>query len=302
LSDKGNTIGRLYGPTPMSDVPAADANPPIVAETPEEAAWIASIHNGLDALGAIPEVGAIFDGANALIYAVQGNAVQAGISGGAAALDLVPGVGTAGKVAEFGIKGAAKLAAKDAAERAAKHEAEHLAGQEAKEIAEQQAKQAEKTAGKEAKEAGKPPTGKDGAKIKGGPCDHLKQGSGKGPYRGGAHSKTSKPANDGKDSHHMPADDVSPLATKDGPAIQMDPDDHAMTSSNGQNGRAGKRYRKMIGDLLKDGKWREAMSTEIRDIRRIASELSNQRKYNGAIQEMLEYFKCLAKNGLLKKG
>jgi hypothetical protein len=279
LSDKGNTIGRLYGPTPMSDVPAADANPPIVAETPEEAAWIASIHNGLDALGAIPEVGAIFDGANALIYAVQGNAVQAGISGGAAALDLVPGVGTAGKVAEFGIKGAAKLAAKDAAERAAKHEAEHLAGQEAK-----------------------PPTGKDGAKIKGGPCDHLKQGSGKGPYRGGAHSKTSKPANDGKDSHHMPADDVSPLATKDGPAIQMDPDDHAMTSSNGQNGRAGKRYRKMIGDLLKDGKWREAMSTEIRDIRRIASELSNQRKYNGAIQEMLEYFKCLAKNGLLKKG
>lgn len=155
MSDKGNTIGRLYGQVPMSDVPAADANPPIVAETPEEAAWLASIHNGLDALGAIPEVGAVFDGANALVYAVEGNAVQAAISGGAAALDLVPGVGTAGKAAEFGIKGAAKLAAKEGTEQIVKHEAEHLAGQEAK----QDTKQAEKM-------AGKPLVGKDGAKIK----------------------------------------------------------------------------------------------------------------------------------------
>jgi hypothetical protein len=294
MSDVGNTIGRLVGQPPLADVSAADANPPIVAETPEEAAWLAKIHAGLDGLGAIPEVGAVFDGANALVYAVEGNAVQAGISGGAAALDLVPGVGTAGKVAEFGIKGAAKLAAK--------HEAEHLAEQEAKHIAEQEAKQAEKEAGKEAGEAGKPPTGEDGAKIKGGPCDHLKQGSGKGPYRGGAHSKTSKPANDGKDSHHMPAKDVSPLPESTGPAIQMDPADHHETSSNGRGGAEARQFRQMIGDLLKTGNWRQAMAIEIRDVREIARSIGDPRKYNEAIGEMLEYFRCLEKHGLLPLG
>lgn len=291
----------------MSSTPPESANPPVVAETAAETGWWSAasgwVHGGLDALGAIPEVGAVFDGANALVYSAEGNVAQAAISGGAAALDLVPVAGTAGKVAEFGIKGAAKLAAKDAAEQAAKAEAKQLAEQEAKQLAEQEAKQAEKDAEKSAGEgASKPPTGKDGGKVKGGPCDHLKQGSGKGPYRGGAHSKTSKPAGDGKDSHHLPADDASPLKRSDGPAIQMDPDDHAMTSSNGQNGPAGKAYRAMIGNLLKEGKWRDAMLTEILDVRRIASEINDPRKYNEAMLEMLEYFKCLEKNSLLPMG
>ena len=162
------------------------------------------------------------------------------------------------------------------------------------------AKDAEKAA--EAKAAG----GSDGTVIKKkkkepGPCDHLRQGNGKGPYRGGAHSKTSKPANDGKDSHHMPADDVSPLRTNDGPAIQMDPPDHKLTKSNGsQPGSA--RYRQAIATLLEDGKWREAMVKEIKDIRRIGRLIGSPRKYNEASLEMLEYFKCLEKNGLLPKG
>ncbi|WP_124800779.1 cell envelope integrity protein TolA [Paraburkholderia phosphatilytica] len=292
----------------MSSVPAEAANPTVVAETAAETGWWSAasgwIHGGLDALGAIPEVGAVFDGANALVYTAEGNMVQAGISGGAAVLDLVPVAGTAGKVAEFGIKGAAKLAAKETAEDAAKLEAKQLAEQEAKKLAEQEAKkQAEKDAEKAAEEdASKPPTDKDGGKVKGGPCDHLKQGSGKGPYRGGAHSKTSKPANDGKDSHHMPADDASPLPKKDGPAIQMDPADHHQTSSNGRNGTEGAEYREMIANLLKDGKWREAMSIEIQDVREIAKAIGDPRKYNEAMLEMLEYFKCLEKNNLLPMG
>lgn len=52
------------------------------------------------------------------------------------------------------------------------------------------------------------------------PCDHLCQVHGTGPYRSGTHSK---PSNDGKYSHHMLPDVVSPLKHKDGPAIQMDP-------------------------------------------------------------------------------
>ena len=100
----------------------------------------------------------------------------------------------------------------------------------------------------------------------------------------------------------MPADDVSPLKRNDGPAIQMDPDDHALTSSNGQNGRVGRRYRALIESLLKDGKWREAMLKEIQDVRRIAKQIKDARKYNEAMLEMLEYFKCLQKNGLLPMG
>ncbi|MDN7181905.1 hypothetical protein M0D69_28630 [Caballeronia sp. SEWSISQ10-4 2] len=310
----GNTLGRLQGEVAMSKVSAAAANPPVVAETAKEAGWWASagawVHGGLDVLGAIPEVGAVFDGANALVYSAEGDFAQAAISGGAAALDLVPIAGTAGKVAEFGVKGAVKLAAKDAAEQAAKaeakqlaeQEAKHLAEQEAKQIAEQEAKQAEHAAEKDAGEAAKPPKGKDGGKVKGGPCDHLKQGSGKGPYRGGAHSKTSKPVNDGNDSHHIPADDVSPLARNDGPAIQMDPKDHGKTSSNGQQGASSYVYRDMIETLLQDGKWRTAMTKEILDVRRVARLIQDPRKYNEAMLEMMEYFKCLEKNGLLPIG
>ena len=98
----------------------------------------------------------------------------------------------------------------------------------------------------------------------------------------------------------MPADDVSPLKTNDGPAIQMDPPDHRKTTSNGNNGHQGAAYRKMIGDLLKNGEWRKAMAIEVADVRRIAREIGDPRKYNEATLEMLEYFKCLEANNLLK--
>jgi len=96
----------------------------------------------------------------------------------------------------------------------------------------------------------------------------------------------------------MPADDISPLQREDGPAIQMDPSDHKVTRSNGSSTEA-KRYRKMLSDLISNGKWREAMVIEIQDIRSIASEIRNPGKYNEAMLEMLEYFKCLEKNNLL---
>lgn len=158
--------------------------------------------------------------------------------------------------------------------------------------------QVKKQAGKDGGEGGDKPPGK-GRRQEPGPCDHLKQGSGQGPYRGGAHGKTSKPANDGKDSHHMPAKDASPLSINDGPAIQMDPTDHARTSSNGQM-PGSIDYREAISELISDGKWRDAMTTEIKDVRRVAREAGDARKYNEAMLEMMEYFKCLEKNNLLK--
>jgi hypothetical protein len=95
----------------------------------------------------------------------------------------------------------------------------------------------------------------------------------------------------------MPAKQTSPLPPDDGPAIQMDPLDHGRTSSNGQRPGSAQ-YRKMIQYLLDQGKWREAMAIEIADVRKIAREIGDARKYNQALKEMLEYFHCLEKHGL----
>lgn len=52
----------------------------------------------------------------------------------------------------------------------------------------------------------------------------------------------------------------------------------------------------MIEGLLKNGEWRKALAIEIQDVRGIGDPI----KHNEATLEMLEYFKCLKKNGLLK--
>lgn len=96
----------------------------------------------------------------------------------------------------------------------------------------------------------------------------------------------------------MPAADASPLNRRDGPAIQMEPSDHARTSSNGQM-PGSVEYRELIADLISEGRWRDAMATEVWDVRRVAKEVEDPRRYNEAMQEMLEYFKCLERNGLL---
>lgn len=72
-----------------------------------------SVHLGLDAVGLIPAFGELADGTNALIYVIQGNYVDAGLS--AAAMIPIAGTGaTAAKLGKNGIK-------------AAEHVAEHAA-------------------------------------------------------------------------------------------------------------------------------------------------------------------------------
>jgi len=78
----------------------------------------------------------------------------------------------------------------------------------------------------------------------------------------------------------------------------MDRPDHMQTSSYGRSG-AAQQYRDKTGALLNNGEWRKAMAIEIRDVRRVAAQTGDQRKYNAAMQEMLAYSKCI---GLLKKG
>lgn len=209
------------------------------------------------------------------------------------------------EAAEKAAKEAAEKVAKETAEKATKEAAEkatkEAAEKAAKETAEKSAKEAAEKAEKEAAEK----ASKDGSKVtkkgKKGPCDDLKKGNGSGQHRGGAHSETSKPVNDGKDSHHMPAKESykGKLDPNDGPAIQMDPKDHAKTLSNG-SGNLAYNYRKMLAGLIADGKWRDAMAMDIRDARNIARMGGDPKKYNQAIKEMLAYFNCLGKNGLLK--
>ena len=118
-------------------------------------------------------------------------------------------------------------------------------------------------------------------------------GTNSGPYRGGSHAEMSGPQTrgDGLDSHHMPDRNADPsVHPDDGPAIQMDPPDHHATSSNGRNGAEAARYRAESAELIREGRYREAMAREIRDARRAAEEASKDpTKYNEAIQEMLEY-------------
>ncbi|MFC0585848.1 DUF637 domain-containing protein, partial [Ralstonia solanacearum] len=113
----------------------------------------------------------------------------------------------------------------------------------------------------------------------------------KGPYRGGPHSSTRLPVNDGLDSHHMPDRNADPrVSANEGPAIQMDPIDHAATSSNGRNGRAGAIYRAETARMISEGNYRDAMAREIWDARRAGAEQSGSwSKYNEAIGEMLDY-------------
>lgn len=120
------------------------------------------------------------------------------------------------------------------------------------------------------------------------------------PYTGGPHSQTKLPPGDGLDSHHMPAKAISGLGTDPGPAIKMDPADHHETSSNGQQGQYGKQYRAQIKATIDDGRMRDAMATEVRDVRRAAQLVSNNvKKYNQAMQQMLDYAKG---KGWLDKG
>ncbi|WP_181259249.1 hypothetical protein [Pseudoduganella armeniaca] len=307
MSTKGKILEQAEASITHVNPKGHGANPAVAIENAaEKSLWQQSspwVHGLLGVASFVPGLSVVTGAADAAIYLAEGEVVEAGI----AAASMIPGgkvVTTAGKVA----KGAVTMAkGAGTAARVAKgvHEAKQVV-KAAKQVEQaatvaKQAKAAEsanKAASASKKAGGKATKNTTVKKKKPGPCDHLRQGSGKGPYRGGSHNKTSKPANDGKDSHHLPADDVSPLKRSDGPAIQMDPEDHKKTSSNGSS-RKAIQYRAKIEQLLKDKKWREAMLIEIRDVRKIAKNIADPRKYNEAVLEMLEYFKCLAKNKLL---
>lgn len=135
-------------------------------------------HRLLDIVGYIPVVGTVADAANAVWYATEGDWTNAAISGGSAALGVLP----IGKVVSIGgklvvkvvIKGAVKAAApaleKAAAKTAVKTAAKALAKDGAKDVGEAAAKDTGKAV-KQAAEAGAEDAGSSAEKVAAG-CAH----------------------------------------------------------------------------------------------------------------------------------
>jgi filamentous hemagglutinin len=115
---------------------------------------------------------------------------------------------------------------------------------------------------------------------------------------GGAHRDTSKPVNDGLDSHHCPAKTCysdAPISSSDGPAIKMDPVDHQRTASYGSSPEA-KAYRAEQQKLLQEGKLKEAIEMDVQDIR---SKFGS--KYDEALKQMQDYANSLDPNKFKNK-
>jgi filamentous hemagglutinin len=99
------------------------------------------------------------------------------------------------------------------------------------------------------------------------------------------------------ESHHTPADAENQAAGKgvtrpDGPAIKMDPADHARTASNGKMPGHMQHIAKQA-DLIKKGRMGEAIQMDIDDIRAKFGP-----KYDEAIQQMLDSLDPWMKTGL----
>lgn len=121
-------------------------------------------------------------------------------------------------------------------------------------------------------------TGKDAEKsqnAKGGSYGDLKKQDGR----------------EGKEVHHMPADNINKLDRNEGPAIIMDAKDHKQTASFG-NSKEAQAYRAKQAELIKEGKFREAFEMDVADIQEKFGD-----KYDDAIAEAREYMDKLESEG-----
>ncbi|CDZ49640.1 Hypothetical protein NGAL_HAMBI1189_30440 [Neorhizobium galegae bv. officinalis] len=80
--------------------------------------------------------------------------------------------------------------------------------------------------------------------------------------------------------------------------MQMDKEDHRKAMSTGSS-LESQEWRKAQQELIEAGSYRDALAMDIRDVRRIAEEGGDIRKYNQATRELLAYYKCLQEHGWL---
>lgn len=132
------------------------------------------------------------------------------------------------------------------------------------------------------------------------PCLHLAKGDkdGEGDFRGGSYGGTKGVGDKDMESNHMPPKSVSPLGEYPSPSMQMDKEDHRKAMSTGSS-LESQEWRKAQQELIEAGSYRDALAMDIRDVRRIAEEGGDIRKYNQATRELLAYYKCLQEHGWL---
>ncbi|HCG8219558.1 TPA: VCBS repeat-containing protein [Vibrio parahaemolyticus] len=99
--------------------------------------------------------------------------------------------------------------------------------------------------------------------------------------KGGAHGHVKGIL--GNESHHMPANSVSPLSKYKGPSISMKKEDHKKTASWG-NSREARAYRAQQKDKIDKGDFKGAQQMDIDDVK---SKFGN--KYDSAIKQMQNY-------------
>lgn len=282
----GNTVGRVVGETPAADVPAAESNPEVSAETAGEASLgtkvLDGVQIGLDVVGLIPGAGEVADLANAGISALRGDFVGAGISL-FAAIPFVGWLGTGAKAAKYADE------AVEVAQAATKH-ADEVAGAGAK-----QADEAAETGAKQGDEAGETAANKaedkNNAQVKKRDCKKFQKGPPGATHQGGRHGQVQKDSGALKrESHHIPPDSVTPksISKVDGPAISMDYADHRGLSSTG---RATTHPDSIAQATMANGGpagFFSAMMMEIVEIRQKHGD-----KYDLAILAMLAYAACM---------
>lgn len=94
-----------------------------------------------------------------------------------------------------------------------------------------------------------------------------------------------------KEVHHMPADSVSPIERNDGPAIEMDKDDHRQTASCGSS-REAREYRAEQRAKIEKGDFDGAFQMDVDDLHDKFGD-----KYDDQIEQAREYKEKLKQEG-----
>ncbi len=121
-----------------------------------------------------------------------------------------------------------------------------------------------------------------------------------GPHGTQTNGDASGPVGDGLYSNHMPPNSINRLPDSRGPAIQIEPADHAQTASNGRN-TGSRAYIASQGSLIRGGRvgFMQALARDIADVKAIATRQGDPKRYDVAIGMMLAYAACLAASGEL---
>lgn len=151
---------------------------------------------------------------------------------------------------------------------------------EKRDVAQDRLERLEKEAAEEEKVPSQPETSKQ---------DVSKEGIGGSYSEVREHVEAAEAEN--KEVHHMPADSVSPLERNDGPAIEMDKEDHRQTASCGSS-RDAKAYRAEQRAKIENGDFDGAFEMDVDDLHEKFGD-----KYDRQIEQAREYKDKLKQEG-----